>query len=124
MPTAYKILAQSAPAATTPVLLYGPVAASTSTVVSTIAVCNRGATQLTYRISLRQAGEAENVKQYLVFDALLPHTAQLPTPLDLPWLLRTLSMYIPQLQMLLFKHLVRRSLHNGCPNKWPRTRPN
>ncbi len=69
MPTAYKILAQNAPAATTPVLLYGPVAASTSTVVSTIAVCNRGATQLTYRISLRQAGEGENVKQYLVFDA-------------------------------------------------------
>jgi hypothetical protein len=71
VPTVYKILAQSAPAATTPALLYGPVATGTSTVVSTIAVCNRGATAITYRISLRQAGEADATKQYLVYDATL-----------------------------------------------------
>jgi hypothetical protein len=72
MATTYKILAQSAPAATTPVLLYGPVGAGLSTVVSTLAICNRGATAATYRISLRQAGEADATKQYLVYDASLP----------------------------------------------------
>lgn len=71
MATTYKILAQSAPAATTPALLYGPVATGISTVVSTIAVCNRGNTALTYRISLRQANEADAPKQYLVYDATL-----------------------------------------------------
>lgn len=71
MATTYKILAQSAPAATTPVLLYGPVATGLSTVISTLAICNRGATTLTYRISLRQAGEADAPKQYLVYDASL-----------------------------------------------------
>ena len=71
MATTYKILAQSAPAATTPTLLYGPVGTGLSTVMSTIAICNRGATALTYRVSLRQAGEADATKQYLVYDATL-----------------------------------------------------
>ena len=72
MATTYKILAQSAPAATTPVLLYGPVGAGLSTVVSTLAICNRGATSATYRISLRQSGDADSTKQYLVYDATIP----------------------------------------------------
>ena len=72
MATTYKILAQSSPAATTPVLLYGPVGTGLSTVISTIAVCNRSATSITYRISLRQAGEADSTKQYLVYDASIP----------------------------------------------------
>jgi len=71
MATTYKILAQAAPSATTPTLLYGPVGTGISTVMSTIAICNRGATSLTYRISLRQAGEADTAKQYLVYDATL-----------------------------------------------------
>jgi hypothetical protein len=71
MSTTYKILAQAAPAATTPTLLYGPVGTGLSTVMSTIAVCNRGAAALTYRISLRQGGEADATKQYLVYDASL-----------------------------------------------------
>jgi hypothetical protein len=72
MPTTYKILAQAAPAATTPTILYGPVGTGLSAVMSTVAVCNRGASSLTYRISLRQAGEADTAKQYLVYDASLP----------------------------------------------------
>ena len=72
MATTYKILAQSAPVATTPTLLYGPVGTGISTVMSTIAVCNRGATASTYRISLRQAGDADATKQYLVYDASVP----------------------------------------------------
>lgn len=71
MATTYKILAQAAPSATTPTLLYGPVGTGISTVMSTIAICNRGTTSLTYRISLRQAGEADTAKQYLVYDATL-----------------------------------------------------
>lgn len=71
MATTYKILAQAAPAATAPTLLYGPVPALVSTVISTIAICNRGTTALFYRISLRKAGEADTPKQYLVFDTSL-----------------------------------------------------
>lgn len=72
MATTYKILAQAAPSATTPTLLYGPVGAGISTVISTVYICNRGATAATYRISARQNGEADSTKQYLVYDAAVP----------------------------------------------------
>ena len=72
MATTYKILAQAAPTAITPTLLYGPVGTGISTVTSTIAVCNRGTASATYRISLRQSGEADSTKQYLVYDASVP----------------------------------------------------
>lgn len=72
MATTYKILAQVAPSANTPTLLYGPIGTGISTVMSTIAICNRGSTALTYRISFRKGGDAENVKQYLVYDTSLP----------------------------------------------------
>ena len=72
MATTYKILAQAAPSATTPTLLYGPVGTGISTVISTLAICNRAATASTYRISLRQSGEADATKQYLVYDASIP----------------------------------------------------
>jgi len=72
MATSYKILAQSAPVATTPTLLYGPVGTGISTVVSTLSVANRAATAATYRISFRQAGEAEANKQYLAYDVSVP----------------------------------------------------
>jgi len=72
MAVAYKILCQSAPSATTATLAYGPVGANTSTVVSTLAVCNRGATAATYRISIRENGAADNAKQYLAYDASIP----------------------------------------------------
>lgn len=72
MAAIYKILDQTAPAATTATLAYGPVGANTSTIISTIAVCNRGATAATYRLSLRENGEADSPKQYLVYDAPVP----------------------------------------------------
>jgi hypothetical protein len=75
MPTTYKILAQSSPVATTPTLLYGPVGAGIQTVVSTIAICNRGNTSSTYRISVRENGAADSSKQYLVFDTTIPSTS-------------------------------------------------
>lgn len=70
MPTVYKVLGQSAPAATTQADLY-TVPAATSTIVSTITVANRGATAGTYRVYVRVAGAAAANAQYLVYDASL-----------------------------------------------------
>ena len=66
-----KTLAQSNPAATTPTDLY-TVPASTSTIISSIVVCNRAATTSTFRVSVAVAGAALDVKQYLYFDVLMP----------------------------------------------------
>ena len=68
MPTVYKVLGQSEPAATTAADLY-TVPASTSTIVSTISVCNRAATAATFRISVRPAGAAQADQHYIAFDA-------------------------------------------------------
>lgn len=54
MPTIYKVLGQSNPAATTATTLY-TVPSATSAVVSTISVCNQAATSGTYRIVIRPA---------------------------------------------------------------------
>jgi hypothetical protein len=75
MPTTYKILAQSSPVVTTPTLFYGPVGAGINTVVSTLAVCNRGASSATFRISIRENGAADNAKQYIAFDQTVPATS-------------------------------------------------
>jgi len=68
--TTYKILGQSAPAATTEADLY-TVPASTQTIVSTIVVANRAATSATYRISVSVAGAATATKDYLIYDTSL-----------------------------------------------------
>jgi glucose-6-phosphate dehydrogenase assembly protein OpcA len=70
MPTIYKVLGQSNPAATTLTTLY-TVPASTSTIVSTVTVCNQAASAGTYRIAVRVAGASIAASQYLVFDASL-----------------------------------------------------
>lgn len=66
-----KILAQSAPSATTATDLY-TVPAATSAVVSSLVVCNRGATQATFRVSSSVAGAATATKDYLYYDLLIP----------------------------------------------------
>jgi len=63
----YKVLGQSNPAATTATTLY-TVPASTSTVVSTIVICNQAASAATYRISVRPAGGAQTAAMYLAYD--------------------------------------------------------
>ena len=68
MPTAYKVLGQSNPAATTLTTLY-TVPASTSAVVSTISIANQAGTSGTYRIAIRPAGAAIDPKHYLVYGA-------------------------------------------------------
>jgi len=66
--TTYKVLGQVAPSATTATTLY-TVPSATSTVVSTIAVCNRAATAATYRIAIRVAGSALSNEEYIAYDA-------------------------------------------------------
>ena len=71
MATAYKVLGQSAPAATTATTLY-TVPAATSAVTSTLVACNRGASDGTYRVAVRPAGASLANQHYVVFDATLP----------------------------------------------------
>lgn len=66
MPTAYKVLGQSAPAATTATTLY-TVPSATSTVASTLSVCNRGVST-TFRVAVRPAGAALANTHYIVYD--------------------------------------------------------
>lgn len=68
--TTYKILGQSAPAATTETALY-TVPAATETIISTIVACNRGSSSATYRIYVAANGAAAANNQYLIYDATL-----------------------------------------------------
>lgn len=74
MATTYKILGQLAPAANVSggTTLYSVSAGSA--VVSTIFICNRGASSATYRIAVRQGGAALSDKQYVAYDAVVPGT--------------------------------------------------
>jgi len=67
MATTYKILGQSAPAATTEADLY-TVPAATQSVISTIVVANRASTDATFRISVAPAGAATANSQYVAYD--------------------------------------------------------
>jgi glucose-6-phosphate dehydrogenase assembly protein OpcA len=71
MATAYKVLGTSNPAATTATTLY-TVPASTSTIVSTINICNQAASNGTFRIAIRPAGATLANNHYLVYDTLIP----------------------------------------------------
>jgi hypothetical protein len=68
MPTTYKVLGQVAPSATTATTL-DTVPSATQSVVSTIAVCNRGATSATYRIAVRPAGATLANEHYIAYDS-------------------------------------------------------
>jgi glucose-6-phosphate dehydrogenase assembly protein OpcA len=70
MANVYKVLAQSNPAATTATTLY-TVPSATSTVVSTITVCNQAASAATYRIAVRPAGAALATQHYLAYDVAI-----------------------------------------------------
>lgn len=70
MATAYKVLGQSAPSATTATTLY-TCPSATQTVISTISVCNRGASSGTFRISIRPNGASLANEHYLAYDAAI-----------------------------------------------------
>jgi hypothetical protein len=74
MATTYKVLGQSAPAATTAADLY-TVPAATEAIVSTITVANRGASAGTYRVYVRPAGASVANQHYLIYDASLSATS-------------------------------------------------
>jgi hypothetical protein len=63
-----KSLGQIDPSATTLTTVY-TVPASTSTVVSTISVCNRSGTATTFRLAHRPAGAAIANQHYFAYDA-------------------------------------------------------
>jgi hypothetical protein len=70
MASAYKVLGQNNPAATTATTLY-TVPASTSTVASTLSVCNQGASSATFRVAVRPAGATLAATHYIVYDSTL-----------------------------------------------------
>jgi hypothetical protein len=67
MATTYKVLAQSAPSATTATDIY-TVPSATTAVLSTIVVANRTATDATYRIAVRPAGATLANEHYIAYD--------------------------------------------------------
>ena len=67
MPTNYKVLGQVAPSATTNTTLY-TVPSSTEAVISTIVVCNRSATNRTFRIAVRPNGATIANEHYIAYD--------------------------------------------------------
>ena len=70
MANTYKVLAQSNPSAATLTDAY-TVPAATSTVISTISVCNRSAVATSFRISIQVANVADDNKQYLYYDTII-----------------------------------------------------
>jgi hypothetical protein len=70
MATTYKILGQSAPAATTEVDLY-TVPAATEAVISTVTICNRGTASGTFRVYVSPNGAATANANYVIYDATL-----------------------------------------------------
>jgi hypothetical protein len=69
MPTAFKVLAQSNPSATTETNLY-TVPSSTSAVVSTLTIANQTGTSATYRIAVRPSADSTTAaKHWIVYGA-------------------------------------------------------
>ena len=70
MASAYEVLGQLNPSATTVETLY-TVPSSTSSVISTIAICNQASTAGTYRIIIQKSADVSATilaKQYLAYD--------------------------------------------------------
>jgi glucose-6-phosphate dehydrogenase assembly protein OpcA len=70
MATNYKVLGQSAPAATTATALY-TVPSSTEAIISTIVVANRAAAARSYRIAIRPNGASLANQHYLAYDVAI-----------------------------------------------------
>jgi hypothetical protein len=70
MPNAYKILGQVNPSAASETDLY-TVPTSTSTVCSSLSICNLSGTQGMFRVSITFAGAPTDRKDYLYYDILL-----------------------------------------------------
>jgi len=71
MAITYKVLAQSAPSATTNTDVY-TVGAGKQATISTVTICNRAASSTTYRIAIRVAGSALSNEEYITYDSTVP----------------------------------------------------
>jgi glucose-6-phosphate dehydrogenase assembly protein OpcA len=67
MATAYKVLGQLAPSATTATTLY-TVPSSTEAIVSTVVVANRDASSATFRIAIRPDGATLSNEHYIAYN--------------------------------------------------------
>lgn len=72
MPTIYKVLGQSNPAAQTATSLY-TVPAATQTVVSTLNICNLGAANTAFRLAVRPNGASLANSHYIAYDTSIPN---------------------------------------------------
>lgn len=70
MPETIKVLGQAAPSTTTETTLY-TVPGATVAVASSVVVCNRGASDTTFRVSVSVGGGATATKDYIYYDVLL-----------------------------------------------------
>ena len=70
MAYSYKVLAQSAPSATTATNIY-TVGAGKQAIVSSITVANRSASVTTFRIAIRPAGATLANQHYIAYDVTL-----------------------------------------------------
>ena len=70
MATAYKVLGQVAPSATTATTVY-TVPSATSAVVSSVTVCNRSASAGTFRLAVRPDGATLANEHYVVYDTAI-----------------------------------------------------
>jgi hypothetical protein len=67
---AYKVLGQSNPSATANTTLY-TVPAATSTVCSTLTICNQAATAGSFRVAVRPAGAGIAAQHYIAYDTVV-----------------------------------------------------
>jgi hypothetical protein len=67
----YKVLGQINPTAHTATTVY-TVPALTSTVLSTVTVCNQSANTATFRLAVRPSGESLAAKHYVNYDTPVP----------------------------------------------------
>lgn len=68
MTTTYKVLGQLKPTANTATTLY-TVPSATSTVCSTIVICNQDAANIAYDIAIRPSGNTLSGEQYIVYQS-------------------------------------------------------
>lgn len=71
MPSIYKVLGQTVPAANTQTAVY-TVPAATQAVISTINVCNISGSNALFRIAVQVANASLTNAQYIAYDTALP----------------------------------------------------
>jgi glucose-6-phosphate dehydrogenase assembly protein OpcA len=74
MALTYKVLGQSAPAATTQTDIYTS-PASTATIVNGITICNTGSSQATFRVAVRVGGATLTSAMYVAYEVPINGTS-------------------------------------------------